>query len=218
MSLEVAFSKGLRDVAFELVKVSYDEVRDREEFNLSWDEEEFTKQIYRFMKENLHKVNDYITVNLEDPVTSERTLSSDFPPNKLGRVDISVERVGRRKSNVHFWIECKLVEADNHYLLREYIKSGVNRYVTGKYAEEETDREAMAGYVLQGEPSDVADQIMDKLSFYEERYDDVVNMESNMDIVQRREGILRYHSEHYREESGEFRLEHMFLDFRIDQK
>jgi hypothetical protein len=90
------------------------------------------------------------------PGTESRSRPGMTAPD--GRTDIPLFLTGvfahSGEHDPHAIIECKRVAEDNAHLVREYIVEGVDRFRTGKYAENH-GRGFMLGYVLSGTPKGV---------------------------------------------------------------
>jgi hypothetical protein len=94
-----------------------------------------------------------------------RSTSTTITPDGRTDIPIYVVEVFLRygQHDPHAIIECKRLDGANAHLCREYVVEGVDRFRTGKYAENHAAG-FMAGYLLRGDAAEAADGVNAYLS------------------------------------------------------
>lgn len=94
------------------------------------------------------------------PGTESRSQPGMTVPDGRTDIPLFLTRVFVRSGehDPHVILECKRVAVGDTTLTREYVVEGIDRFRTGKYAENHR-RGFMLGYVLAGTPQDVVDGI-----------------------------------------------------------
>lgn len=107
-------------------------------------------------------------------------------------------------SNSYFGIECKKLYDKNANLLKRYVETGVNNYITGRYGSCSTES-CVAGYVLSG----AIDEEANALAPYLNATAPVKPFSRNYSSMN-----PEYLSQHVRQLDGAvIKLRHLFLDF-----
>lgn len=94
------------------------------------------------------------------PGTESRSRPGMTAPDGRTDIPLFLTRVFVRSGehDPHAILECKRVAVGNATLAREYVVEGIDRFRTGKYAENH-GRGFMVGYILAGTPQSVVDGI-----------------------------------------------------------
>jgi hypothetical protein len=120
-----------------------------------------------------------------------------------GRTDIPIlvihlfQRLGEH--DPHAIIECKRVAGTDAHLCREYVVEGIDRFCTGKYADNHSIG-FMVGYVMTGSPDDAASGINAHLN----------RVRRTSESLQKDQARLHWSSLHPRSSSA-IRLHHSFV-------
>lgn len=200
--------KGFRKVCGILVKRAYDAVWAANEFETSWHEDEFTREIAKYMDEiNETDFHFPLRVTWDEKGKTRNNLESDGHPNTAQRVDITLDRV-RCSGTTEYSIECKRVRIDESGLARKYWMKGVRRYVDAEYADKYSFG-AMAAYVLHGGVDENAQELQKKCENYRER----MRLKQSWEFQYSESGMKVYLTKHQRDGLQDIELDHHLLDF-----
>jgi len=82
------------------------------------------------------------------------SFDNDTDPNPSGHPDIQLARLDKDNNQYNYDIECKLVRVKRYKKTLDYcvhyVKDGVMRYQSGKYAQSKPPMGTMLGYVQEG--------------------------------------------------------------------
>jgi hypothetical protein len=135
----------------------YNEVVSRKKIYVDWEEEDISKELILCLQDNLNRGKWKISISPEYRLYSRDTISAKKTP----RIDFSFSCW--MSQEYRYSAEAKiLIETDIHRtrrkskttaksLLKRYIKTGVDSYLSGKYPVPG----CLIGYVLQGEPEHI---------------------------------------------------------------
>lgn len=106
----------------------------------------------------------------------------------------------------YFGAECKLLEKDNNRFYKLYIAEGMNRYISGQYAEK-CSTGLMIGYIMIGNTVEIINEIKNKI-------DELTNV-SNMNKSDSINGFTDHYKSVHKREVGfsPFHLHHIFFSF-----
>ncbi|EFW92324.1 hypothetical protein ZOD2009_09715 [Haladaptatus paucihalophilus DX253] len=208
LSLAAKVEEGFRQVCGSLLKQAYDAVRDASEYDVSWDEDEFTREIVYHMDMINEADFEYpLRVTWDEKGKTRSNMESDDHPNTAQRVDITLDRV-RCSGTTEYSIECKRVSVDESALVRKYWKNGVRRFVDAEYADRYSFG-AMAAYVLQGDLDANAKELQKRSDNYEKR----MHLIQQWEFQYEQSGMKVYLTGHSRDGVEDIELDHHLLDF-----
>lgn len=191
-------TNGFREKSLELLKSSYRKMRAEGDCSRDWDEEDISKELYRYMDEEVLS-EDYPCMDVEWEVhhISDET-------DQVGRIDLKIKQLGVR-SRIYFFLECKLLDESSDKIYK-YRREGVLRFISGKYAEKYNGG-MMVGYLISDERETIIEELSDKIES-----DENLMTEDSLTVEKREENILRARSLHEREnDMDKLNLTHMLL-------
>jgi hypothetical protein len=206
-------NEDFREKCFVLIRGAYREVRSRGKYDPSWDEEQFTQQMERFMEaeqesEDLKDLN--ITRGAQ--TDSSRTHSTQFNPENTSKIDIRIDAWRTKKKE--YFIECKRLNLDSKEgLYRKYCKEkGLGQFVKGDYAEN-FSHGVMLGYVIVEDFEDVVEKVREKIGDYEDR----LNTKQDLEDLRKENdtGIIKECRSKHERDNGmpDIEVRHFFLEF-----
>lgn len=108
----------------------------------------------KMLKDNNNK--NIAFISLEDPII-------DQYGHQVGRNDLRFYPIFHGKQRIFFTVECKRLYTKNGSLITEYIKEGMMRFVTNRYANEQ-DCGGMVGYVIDGNTIKAFERLKEKVN------------------------------------------------------
>ncbi|MFH1908426.1 MAG: hypothetical protein ABIL11_13765 [Chloroflexota bacterium] len=97
------------------------------------------------------------------------TFQKDTDADPIGHPDIRLTRLDKEKNQYDYDIECKLVRVKRPGktmdYCAQYVKEGMLRYQSGKYAQSSPPMGAMLGYVQEGDFSSLLDTVNEKAKY-----------------------------------------------------
>jgi len=181
-------------------------------FSLDWEEIRFSAVLIGYMRTIRDREDVRLQIDPENYLYNKDILDGKADPLKAPRIDIRILG-GWVREDVYYSIEAKIL-VEEHYgkrsssvLRARYVDTGIDSFVKGKYSQR-TRRGCLAGYVIQGNPVIIVDNI-NKL---------LLNRSRNSETLQRAQEISNYsycyRSEHTRAtDSKRIYLCHILLRF-----
>lgn len=142
----------------DLVCMAYHLTKDRDAIQPGMDEWEINEQLstaIAILSRHLPEASFAFCPLPEKPIPR-----STHGKGKPSSIDISFKYGFNR--DVYYGMECKILREGDHNLYREYIKNGVERFVSGTYSRE-MHSAAMIGYVMLGSLKTVGSDIARRL-------------------------------------------------------
>jgi len=142
--------------------------------------------------------------------------ANEDDPDPFGHPDLRFSWIDRTNEDYHYDVECKLVrverldtETDYCY---NYVKKGILRYHTGKYAQSSPPMGTMLGYVQEGELEFLLVTINEKITFQQQKHYPRLRPITLAGDFQNR-GVSSFTQPIYRD-TAELMLFHLWADFR----
>jgi len=200
--------KSVRRVCGKLLRQGYEAVLDAAEFELDWDEDEFTRELVKHMN-NINETEFPIPISIhwDEKGKSQKNLDVSTHPSRAQRVDITLDYV-RSDGTTEYWLEAKRVSNSDTALYRKYWKEGVRRFIDGEYA----DKFSFAGmiaYVLSGGIDKNVSELEDRCSAYKSR----MLLKQGWEYSHSEGEIEVYRTHHCRDELSDIVLDHHLLNF-----
>jgi len=203
------FAQSFRRICSDLLKSGYDAIQDAGDYDPSWDEDEFTRELILKMDQINESEFPYaLSVHWDEKGKTKRNLRTDDHPLTAKRVDITLNQV-TRSGTTEYWIECKRVHPDEARLIREYWTEGIERFVSGKYADQ-FPFAAMAGFVIHGTLTENAEALKNKGNELSSR----INLIRTMELQRTTKGMRAYLTAHRRDgQMPNIEIDHYLLAF-----
>lgn len=149
--------QGIREI-LEVLWLSYhDMVVKKHMFSASSREDDITEIWAVYVQRRWYRENRALALSVElDPVMQHL---DDTKAKKVGqspRIDFSFRAMD--PDNRYFGVECKNLSAGRKELFARYVETGIDNYSSGRYGSSSVEN-ALVGYVLQGDVSDVVDRL-----------------------------------------------------------
>lgn len=154
----IKFEKTCMQVLVE----AYRAIIELNQYNLDWDEEQFSQELVRFMKKSKLRIEYKLTIGVERKLSNEDKLPiNDNNPKKLPRIDINIASWNFQKdSEWEYFFEAKnLYENDyrkkiaSAYINR-YIDTGIENFRIKRYY-----NGSLIGYILEGDMTRIIDKL-----------------------------------------------------------
>lgn len=127
-----------------LVFEAYQLVLDEKVIQQDWHENDISQELYEKIDVNPQRLKWYISVTREFFTSQEVPKTKGFA-DKLPRIDLRMTRIFG-ELEYKFFCEAKRLKEKSSHLKRDYIKEGIDRYVTKKYP-----LGCMIAYLLEGQ-------------------------------------------------------------------
>ncbi len=202
----------IEQVSIQLLIDSYAIMKKRNEYNLDWDEEQFSIYLVNIMKESKIRIKRKLTIDIEIKLDNPRKLPiGDNHPKKLPRIDmriISWDFEDNTELNYFFeaknicensWKKSKGTRVDAKSYLDRYISTGIENFRMGRYY-----NGAIIGYVLEGSIDNIVIKLNTSLSKYSTTIQNLTFIPSFSNL---------YHSQHKTTSSKDINIKHIFLKF-----
>lgn len=142
--------------------------------------------------------------------------ANEDDPDPFGHPDLRFSWIDCTGEDYHYDVECKLVrverpETETDYCYN-YVKHGILRYHTGKYAQSSPPQGTMLGYVQEGDLEGLLATINEKIIFQQQKhYPQLKPLTQNKPFQNKDVSSL---TQLIHRNSSEFLLLHLWADFR----
>ncbi|MDY3318271.1 hypothetical protein PG637_02470 [Riemerella anatipestifer] len=196
MKNSVRFQKAFEGICFELIIEAYHQALEKKEFQLNWNENDFSELLSFYVNENELSLKKGITSKTEQKLLKSTDQQSKGFADKLKRIDFVFFKIWRELRYEYFF-EAKNLKQNDSALKRRYIDTGINSFVSAKYK-----NGSLIGYLLEGEVSETVKEI-NSLLIRDKRNAEILKLGSN--------NLLKsyFESNH----SGIGTLKHLIFDF-----
>lgn len=142
-NIQDKFKKAFEKDCFELLVNAYKLALSEKEYQLDWDENDFSEQICENIRRDKTYINKNIIVETEHKNFSSTKNKSKGFADKLPRIDFAFH-TWNQYTCIHYMEAKRLKESDSK-LKRAYINEGMNRFIYQKYP-----LGNMIGYLIEG--------------------------------------------------------------------
>lgn len=191
-----AFRKAFEQDCFELIIDGYSHLVMGKIIQINWMENDFSELLSSYINSGTLSAKKRILCKTENKLLQSNTELVRGFSDKLSRVDF-IYSVFSKQQKFEYFMEAKRLKEKDSNLKREYIKEGMNRFISKKYP-----HGSMIGYLLEGKADETVKGI-NSLLIKDERNTEILNLTSNK--------LLKtyYESNH----SGIGTLKHLIFDF-----
>lgn len=144
IDIQNVLKKAFEEACFELLVNAYKLALSEEEYQLDWDENDFSEQICENIRRDKTYINKNIIVETEHKNFSSTKNKSKGFADKLPRIDFAFHTWNQH--NCIHYMEAKRLKENDSKLKRAYIDEGMNRYISQKYP-----LGNMIGYLVEGD-------------------------------------------------------------------
>lgn len=196
MKNSVRFQKAFEGICFELIIAAYHQALDKKEFQLNWNENDFSELLSFYVNENELSLKKGITSKTEQKLLKSTVQQSKGFADKLKRIDFVFFKIWRELRYEYFF-EAKNLKQNDSSLKRRYIDTGINSFVSAKY-----ENGSLIGYLLEGKVSETVKGI-NSLLVKDKRNAEILKLGSN--------NLLKSYFESNHSDIG--LLKHLIFDF-----
>jgi len=201
----------IEKISFELLIEAYRKSVKNTQYDLDWEEDQFTNYLINFMRES--KLNRIYPLDI---VPQYPLLQNDLPidsnyPKTLPIIDIRICN-WKSENQKEYFFEAKNLSEKNWYKKsgakvdasssqRRYIKTGIENFRTGRYY-----NGSLIGYILEGEIVIIIDKLNGRL----------IKDETNVKLIEKVDYIKDFsyfYESLHSQESKELKIKHIFLKF-----
>lgn len=138
-NLRTAFEKR----CVRLIVGAYQTSRAEQVIQLSWNENDISSELHRYIKDNPLRQKWRVSSNMEEHIPKETPKIKGFA-DKFPRIDLRLTSF-MSVYEYEFFFEAKNLKQNDSALKRRYIDTGINNFVSKKYA-----NGSLLGYLLEG--------------------------------------------------------------------
>jgi hypothetical protein len=199
MALKATIYEKFKDAferkCFRLIMEAYQTCLEDKAINLDWNENDISSEIHRYIQTNPLRFKWRVSTNVEADLPTDIVKVKGFA-DKFPRIDFRLTAFSKSDEHEYFF-EAKKLKQNDSALKRRYINTGIDNFVTGKYA-----NGSLVGYLLEGNTVDTVNGINSLLK-KDNRRSETLQVKSDD-----RTNVL-YISNH----SGIGKLKHLIFDF-----
>ncbi|MBR3713336.1 MAG: hypothetical protein IKM98_09100 [Bacteroidales bacterium] len=116
----------------------------KHDYRIDWMENDFTSMLDKYIQCNPQRVRWRISCNIEEHLHSDIIQNIKGFANKESRIDMRMSSFCK-KMEYFFYVEAKRLKENDSDLLKRYIDTGINHYITQKYP-----HGILLGYLVKG--------------------------------------------------------------------
>lgn len=182
---------------------AYNKMLQDNNYNLSWEEDTFSANLKKEMDQICNNLEIPYSIYFQDPQLTDNILMGKTRAQTAKKIDIVFGTFYKPKP-IRFGMEAKIMAQNNtatrnaNVLCKEYIVSGIDRYISGDYA----IQGCMVGYIINGN----ADRIVQKVN------DVFTSSERHAELIKDKH-ILHNYPFCYKSSHGEITLQHFLFHF-----
>jgi hypothetical protein len=207
----------IEEISFKVLIESYKLLIGSNEYDLSWEEEQFNQQLVVFMKKSELRIDYHLTIGVERKLFNEnKPPIADNNPKKLPRIDINIVSWSFQKDKeLEYFFEAKNLYENNYQkkvaakYINRYIDSGIENFRISRYY-----NGSLVGYILDGEIINVIDKLNVQLTKDRKNKNKASN---NLSSFEQKNYIKNfdcyYESKHLTPSKEEMLIKHVFLKF-----
>lgn len=209
------YSPSIEQVSLDLLIDSYHILNSRNQYELCWEEEQFSKHLVDIMKTREIRIKRKLTIDIEIKIDNPTKLpTGNNHPKRLPRIDIRIVSWDfEDDKELSYFFEAKNLCEQNwkkrdgrqvyakHYLDR-YISTGIENFRINRYY-----NGMLIGYILQGNIDNIILQLNQRLTKDSNTKQNIKKLHSS----HKYENI--YYSKHKQPSSNLLEIKHIFLKF-----
>ncbi|MBN2612522.1 MAG: hypothetical protein JXB00_13275 [Bacteroidales bacterium] len=137
------FKDAFEQKCFRLIIDAYRTSLNEKVIQLDWNENDISSELHRYIKTNLLRIKWKISTNVEANIPKDIQKVKGFA-DKFPRIDFRLTSIISIYEYEYFF-EAKNLKQNDTALKRRYIDTGIDNFVSGKYA-----NGSLVGYLLEG--------------------------------------------------------------------
>lgn len=165
------FRNAFEQKCFRLIIEAYQTSLTEKVIQLDWNENDISQELFEKVDNNTVRLKWNISVSREFYLNKNQEKSKGFA-DKLPRIDFRLTNIFAEQE-FKYYCEAKRLKQNDSNLKREYIKEGINRFVSKKYP-----MGCMLGYLLEGKTDETIKGINSLLE-KDKRNTETLNIKSN---------------------------------------
>ncbi|MGJ0376913.1 hypothetical protein [Aliarcobacter cryaerophilus] len=205
----------IEQVSIKLLIDSFTLVKTNKQYNLDWDEEQFSSHIVSYMNKHILTSTFHLHINIEEKLLDLNILPiGKNNPKYLPRIDISISSwIFEDNKKLQYFFEAKNLSENNwkketgkrvnaKYYLDRYISTGIESFRIKKYY-----NGSIIGYILEGNITNIITKLNKELLNNSYTIQDI----KNLNLLPSCDEI--YHSKHQTPSTDSIEIKHIFLKF-----
>ncbi len=205
----------IEQISIKLLIDSFTLVKTNKQYNLDWDEEQFSSHIVSYMNKHILTSTFHLHINIEEKLLDLNILPiGKNNPKYLPRIDISISSwIFEDNKKLQYFFEAKNLSENNwkketgkrvnaKYYLDRYISTGIESFRIKKYY-----NGSIIGYILEGNITNIITKLNKELLNNSYTIQDI----KNLNLLPSCDEI--YHSKHKTPSTDSIEIKHIFLKF-----
>ncbi|MDX4065588.1 hypothetical protein Q6A91_06070 [Aliarcobacter skirrowii] len=205
----------IEQISIKLLIDSFTLVKTNKQYNLDWDEEQFSSHIVSYMNKHILTSTFHLHINIEEKLLDLNILPiGKNNPKYLPRIDISISSwIFEDNKKLQYFFEAKNLSENNwkketgkrvnaKYYLDRYISTGIESFRIKKYY-----NGSIIGYILEGNITNIITKLNKELLNNSYTIQDI----KNLNLLPSCDEI--YHSKHQTPSTDSIEIKHIFLKF-----
>jgi len=209
----------IEDISFKILIEAYMAIIELNQYDLDWEEEQFSQEFVRFMKKSKLRIEYRLTIGVERKLLNEDKLPiNDNNPKRLPRIDINIASWSFQKdSELEYFFEAKNLYENNYKkkiasaYINRYIDTGIENFRIKRYY-----NGSLVGYILEGDMTKIIDKLNIQLKKDRKNKNKAIN---NLSSFERKDYIKNfeycYESKHLTPLKEKISIKHIFLKFKM---
>lgn len=167
----IKFRDAFEQNCFQLIVDAFQTSLTEKVIQLDWNENDISQELFEKVDNNSSRLKWNISISREFYLNKNQEKSKGFA-DKLPRIDFRLTNIFAEQE-FKYYCEAKRLKQSDSNLKREYIKEGINRFVSKKYP-----MGCMLGYLLEGKTNETVKGINSLLE-KDKRNSEILNLKSN---------------------------------------
>lgn len=145
MKLSIVYKEAFEQKCFQLIIEAYQSSLSENVIQFDWNENDISQELYERIDKNSLRLKWNISLSREFFLSKETVKVKGFA-DRLPRIDFRLTNIfAEAQKEFKYYCEAKRLKEKDSGLKRDYIKEGIDRYVSKKYP-----LGCMMGYLLEG--------------------------------------------------------------------
>ena len=207
----------IEDISFKILIQAYRAIIELNQYDLDWEEEQFSQEFVRFMKKSKLRIKYRLTIGVERKLLNEDKLPiNDNNPKRLPRIDINiVSWKFQENTELEYFFEAKNLYENNYKkkiasaYINRYIDTGIENFRIKRYY-----NGSLVGYILEGDMTRIIDKLNIQLKKDRKNKNKAIN---NLSSFERKDHIKNfqycYETKHLTPSKEIILIKHIFLKF-----
>jgi len=206
---------SIEEISLEILIRAYKNVIKTNQYDVDWEEEQFSSHLVSFMKKSLLRKKYHLYIGIEKKFLNENELPiKDNDPKRAPRIDINIAswKFVKNEESEYFFEAKNLYEnnwnkkvASKYY--NRYIDTGIENFRINKYY-----NGSLIGYVLQGNITIIIDKINIQLK-KDRKMNKAVNCLSPIEKIDYIKDFSYCYESMHNGKDKKLKIKHIFLKF-----